>query len=287
MSPCMVVARDDEQRIIGSMLAVIRYRTTFIPPFVYKHCLIIGEGEYTQSLFPKEVTFRAILHALIEKLSPLLLHIEVSNLSSKMFGYKEFKQEDFFHVKWMSVRNSLHSKSPEERISEKTLQRINKAYERGATTIVVETEDDFQAFYRLLKKHNTFKPKRYIPDEMFFRGMMEAQDDAKLFVTKYKNKVIGCCACSYSGDEAHLWYFAARRKSYIFQHPDLLTVWYALKDAHSRGYAHFTFMDVGLPFKKSPFREFILNFGGKPISTYRWFRFSNRFVNKILSALFK
>ena len=47
------------------------------------------------------------------------------------------------------------------------------------------------------------------------------------------------------------------------------------------------FMDVGLPFSKNPFREFILRFGGKEQSTYRWFRFSIRWVNKLLRWLYR
>ena len=46
-------------------------------------------------------------------------------------------------------------------------------------------------------------------------------------------------------------------------------------------------MDVGLPFKRNRFREFILGFGGKPVSVYRWFRCNVRWINRVLSWLYR
>ena len=151
---------------------------------------------------------------------------------------------------------------------------------------MVSTEEDFKAFSKLLRHHNILKPKRYIPDDIFFRQMM-ASGDGRLFVTKYHGKVIGCSACAYSNGNAYLWYSAFRRKTYIHLHPDVMTIWDTMKDAYDRGFQHMCFMDVGLPFSKNPFREFILRFGGKEQSTYRWFRFSIKWVNKLLAWIYR
>ena len=77
------------------------------------------------------------------------------------------------------------------------------------------------------------------------------------------------------------------KKTYALQYPGVLAVWKALEDARQRGFRHMEFMDVGLPFSKNPFREFILRFGGKPVSTYRWFRFSARWLNTVMSWRYK
>jgi hypothetical protein len=203
-----------------------------------------------------------------------------------MFGYRQFRQKHFFPIRWLGIHNSLHSRKPEERISERMLQRINAAYERGVTTEIVSSEADFVACSKLLHKHNWLKPKRYIPHDDFFRGI-QTTDMGRLFVTKYHGHVIGCSVCVYSGSNAFLWYSAFLRKSYAFLHPDLLTIWHAIKDAHERGYAHIFFLDVGLPFQKNPFREFILSFGGKPVSTYRWFHCTIGWLNRLLSWIFR
>ena len=165
-------------------------------------------------------------------------------------------------------------------------KRIDNAHARGVTTEPVATESDFTAFSKLLHRYNLLKPRNYIPDDSFFRRLM-SDEHGRLFVTKYHGKVIGCSAVVYSEGNAYLWFAAYRRKTYIHLHPDILTIWDTMKDAYERGYQHIFFMDVGLPYSKNPFREFILRFGGKEQSTYRWFRFSIRWVNKLLAWIYR
>jgi hypothetical protein len=227
-----------------------------------------------------------MLHAIRNRLGSSVLFIEVSNLNQKMFGYREFRKQHFFPVHWMSIHNSLHSRAPEERISQQMHKRIVHSYARGVVTEEVTTDDDFRAFSKLLHHHNWLKPKRYIPHDDFFRQIQQMHC-GRLYVTKYREMVIGCSAVVYSGRNAYLWYSAFRRKSFAFVHPDIMTIWHSIKDSHHHNYDHIFFLDVGLPFRKNPFREFILRFGGKPVSTYRWFHVSIGWVNTILSRIYR
>ncbi len=285
--PYMVVVSDESGRVVSHMLGVMRYRPMWLPPFLLIHCRVLGEGVYTDSQFHSDELFGMMLQKLTQMVSNRALYIEVSNLSQKMLGYRQLRQLGFYPVNWMSIHNSLHSHAPEERITEKMQKRIDNAHERGVTTEVVKTEKDFKAFSKLLRKHHIFKPKRYIPDDVFFRPFMAEEESGRLFVTKYRGKVIGCSACVYSNGNAYLWYSAFRRKTFMHLHPDVITIWDAMKDAYDRGFQHMCFMDVGLPFSKNPFREFILSFGGKEQSTYRWFRFSIKWVNKLLAWIYR
>jgi hypothetical protein len=250
------------------------------------HCRLLGEGDYAPTVSQRSEVFRQMLSTLRQRLGNRVLYIEVSNLGQKMFAYREFRQQQFFPVHWMSIHNSLHSHTPEERISERLQRQIDRAYERGVVTKEVETAEEFEAFNKLLRKHHVLKPKRFIPKEEFFRGI-SAVGHGRLYVTLFKNHVIGCSACAYSGNNAYLWYSAYRRKSFAFLHPDVLTVWHAIKDSHRRGYDHIFFLDVGLPFRRNPYREFILRFGGKPTSTIRWFRCSIKWINSLLSWFYR
>mgnify|MGYP002852034403 CR=1 FL=1 len=282
----MVVTTNESGRVVGYMLGILRYRTFWLPPFLLLHCRVLGEGIYTDSNYSREELFGEMLEALTQKVNSKALYIEVSNLSQKMLGYKQLRQHGYYPVNWMSIHNSLHSHAPEERISEKMQKRIDHAHQRGVTTEIVTTEEDFNAFSKLLRSHNLLKPRLYIPDDLFFRKLM-SEDYGELFVTKYHGKVIGCSAVVYSEGNAYLWYAAYRRKTYLHLHPDILTIWDTMKDAHQRGYQHMCFMDVGLPYNKNPFREFILRFGGKEQSTYRWFRFSIQWVNALLAWIYR
>ena len=284
----MAVAQTSNGQILAHMLAIVRYRTSWFPPYLYMHCRLQGEGVYSYSHgdYTESQLFGAMLDAVRNKLSNRVLYIEVSNLSQKMFGYRELKQRQFFPVHWMSIHNSLHSHTPEERISKRLQKHIDNAYAKGVVTDEVKDEKDFNEFIKLLSHHHWLKPRRYIPDSKFFKAMKE-KGHGKLYLTRYHEHVIGCSAVAFSDQNSYLWYMASRRKSYAMIHPDELTLWHAIKDAHSNNYQHIYFLDVGLPFSRNSFRDFILRFGGKPVSTYRWFRCSIRWINAILSWVYR
>ncbi len=284
--PYMVIAESSTGKVVAHMLAIVRYRTSWIPPYFFMHCRLLGEGVYDSDVEQRSEVFGQMLNALRQRLSNRVLYIEVSNQSQKMFGYREFRQQQFFPVHWMSIHNSLHSRAPEERISERMKRMIERGEERGVISKEVETPEEFEAFNKLLRKHHLLKPKRFIPKEEFFKGIVEG-GHGRLYITCYKKHVIGCSAIAYSERNAYLWYAAYRRKSYAYLHPDVLTIWHTIKECHRRGFDHIFFLDVGLPFRRNPYREFILRFGGKPVSTFRWFRFSIRWINSLLSWIYR
>ena len=284
--PYLVTLEHADGQIVAQMLAVVRYRTSWLPPYLYRHCHILGEGVYRHEEL-KDEHFGLLLQALTAKLGPRMLYIEMSNLSQKMFGYRQLRNNRYFPVRWMSIHNSLHSRTPEERISTPMQRRIDHTYERGVVTDEVQGDEDFKEFMRLLRHHNWLKPKRYIPADEFFQQIHKQPEHGRLFLTRYKNHIVGCSAVFYSHRQAYLWYAAYRRKTYAIAHPRELTIWHAIKDSHQRGYEHIFFMDVGLPFRKNAFRDFILRFGGKPVSTYRWFRCSVKWLNSLLSWIYR
>ena len=286
MKPYMVVCTDESGIIHSQLLAIVRYHASILPPYFFMHCRVMGEGEYAQSEWRKEDLFGEMLQAITKKMSNKTLYIEFSHLTQKTFAHKWFRQQGYFPVHWMSIHNSLHSRLPEERINEKMQQRIDNAYARGVTTGEVANDEDFKAFTQLLRQHHWFKPKRYIPDNQFFLEAAKT-DSCRLFITKYQQHVIGCSACVYSQGDAFLWYAAFRRKTYVMLHPDTLTIWHTIKYAYENNFNHINFMDVGLPFRKNSFREFLLSFGGKPVSTVRWFRCSIRWINALLSWIYR
>jgi hypothetical protein len=278
--PYMAVVTDNDGAVVANLLAIARVQRSWLPPLLNAHVRIYGENNCPAN------QFGLVLNALTERLQNRTLYIEVSNLTQKMYGYRELRSAGFFPVRWMTIHNSLHSRTPEERIRPRQLKRIVNAQHRGAKTKIVETTSEFQAFSKLLHHHNHFKLQRYIPDDSFFRQMIE-EGHCQVFITTYRRKVIGCAVCVYSGGDAYLWHTAARRKSYAPLHPNAVTLWAAIQNAHSIGMQHIRFLDVGLPFRRNLWRDFILRFGGKEVSGYRWFRISIRWVNSLASWLWR
>lgn len=284
--PYMAVATTADGHVVAHMLAVVRRRRWWLPPFISQSAWLMGEGVYESDAWPREEVFEMMLRALGNRLRGRILFFEVTGLSRKMFGYGALRRLGFFPVRWMAVGNSLHSHSPEERISPRLLRRIKASRSRGAVSKIVETEEEFRGFFRLLCRHNWNKPRHYIPHERFFRDMM-ASGRCRIYITVFRGHVIGGAVCIFAGHDAYLWQSAARRKSFAPLYPHAVTIWEALTDAYTSGYDHMYFLDVGMPFRKDSFRESILRFGGREASTYRWFRISLPWLNRIASWLWR
>ena len=117
--------------------------------------------------------------------------------------------------------------------------------------------------------------------------MVHVSDHCRLYVCRQHGKTLGSGSVIYSDGDAYLWYYAAKGKVNPLLHPKTMLIWHAVKEAHLRGCAHFYFMDAGLPFSRSRSRDFIMGFGGQPVSSLRWFRFSIGCVNKLLSWFYR
>ena len=283
--PYMAVAIASEGTPIAHLLAVEHQGCDWLPRMLNSHLQIVGEGVYIDDV-PDEVLFGRMVEAITNHLRHKVLYIEFSHFSHKMFGYRQLRQESYFPVRWMNIHISLHSRPPQERIQAKLLKHIENSLKRRVTNRVVETEDDFQKAMHLLRHHMLLKPRRYLPHEDFFRQMMH-QGACTILLTCFREYVIGCSITVRSDNDAYLWYSAALRKTFGYLRPHAVTIWQTILMAHEQGCNHIRFIDVGLPFRRSMSRDFILRFGGKEVSGYRWFRLSFRWLNKLASWLWR
>lgn len=285
--PCMAIATDGQGRIVAHLLATITFHSLLHTPLGYSHCHIYGEGVYTAEVGNREEMFARFVSAIKERMQHrFCLFIEISDLSTKMFGYGKLRENGFVPIQWQKIHNSLHSRHPDERLSWKLREKIKVAEQRGIQAAIAEADSkDLRDAVRLMRHYFRLKPRRTVPDEKMFE-LLVASGNCKMFVTKYRECVIGACICIFFGGNAYMWHLAARRKSFIRLHPAAYTVWSALKYAHKHRYAHMYFLDAGLPFKRNPMREFILNFGGKPVSEYRWFRIQLPWIGRIIDWLY-
>lgn len=285
-TPYMAVAKDAKGVVVGQILVIVFRKSSFFPPYIYTHARIYGPGIYPNGELERKM-FPLLLHAITQHFNrKLCLSIEFSDLPKKMYGYRSFRKEGFIPLPQQEIHNSLHSMTPEERVNDKMLARIEKLQAKGVETHIAEKEEDIRDFHRLLKNYFRLKIRRDIPSLDFLR-QLQNNKSGKVFLTTYKNKVIGGCSCIFTKGNAYLWHLASKRKTYAFLSPELITTWAAIKYAHAHHYDHIYFMNVGFPWKKNPKREFFLSFGGKPVTKYRWFRFRSKIVNCIVNWLYK
>ena len=261
------------------------------PPGIIKRCEIYGTGEYFDDTLDKEAIFNDILGRLTNEALRNSFLIEFRNLENAMFGYKSFRENSYFAINWLRVRNSLHNiEKVEERFSPSRIRQIKKGLKNGAQVREVQTKEETHDFARMLHHIYSSKIRRHFPNIKFFQLLeshLMTKQQSKIFIVTYKEKIIGGSACIYSDDSAYLWFSGGMRKTYALQYPGILAVWKALDDAKQRGYRHVEFMDVGLPFRKHGYREFVLRFGGKQSSTRRWFRFRWDWLNRVLIKIYE
>lgn len=283
-SPYMAVARC-AGTVVGHMLVMLRRRGSLIPPYLFTQARVYGEGDYAEGVDREEV-FGLLLDAVEKKMRrKLCLYTEFSDLETKMFGYAKFRTNGFFPVHWMEIRNSLHSMTPEERLLPRARKHIENAVRAGLQTYSAQTDDDIREVVWMLKGYTTLKIRRYIPDFSMF-SRLHKSGHCDIFITREESRIIGGCVCVNYGSNCYMWYLTARSKLHI-KRTYAITVWTALQNAYVKGMRHMCFMDVGLPFRRNPLREFILSFGGKPVGTYRWFRCTIGWINSLLSWLYR
>ena len=289
-TPLLVVASLNGQPV-AKLLGVVRRSVRLTPPALIKRCEVYGTGEYFVPDEQCENIFGEMLRKLTHEALRRSFLIEFRNLDDPRFGYRFFRQNHYFPINWLRVRNSLHDNSPvEARFSPSRLRQIRKGLKNGAQVRQARTPDEIQHFARMLHHVYSFKIRRHFPSLRFFRELERQLVNGKqstIFIVTYKERIIGGSACIYSADTAYLWFSGGMRKTYALQHPGILAVWAALSDAKQRGCRHLEFMDVGLPFRRHGYRDFVLRFGGRQISTRRWFRFRWTWLNQLLSKLWE
>lgn len=292
--------------IAGQILAIVRRRKgLLLLPHLFAQGRIYGEGVYGDGV-DKEEVFEALLHAITRKfVRRLCLYVEFSNLGSKMFGYRIFRTAGYFPVRWMQITNHIASADdadtdayPTDERNQADQERIERHIARSQAAGIrhcrAENKEQVAQFYTMMRNYYRFKLQRILPRRRFFEVLQSTFTDDEsnparhlTLLTLYKEKVIGGCTMVINDKEAFLWYIAARRKVYVKYHPATLTVVHALQEAEQMGVKQLHFMNTGIPFRKNRYRDFLLQFGGNPSSSYRWFRVSIGWLNKLLRWIYR
>lgn len=281
-TPRMIVAYEGNTPV-GKLLCVIRQ--IFNATDLYQKALIYGSGEYFNTSRKPEEIFDEILPYLSAQLVDKVFFLEFRNLEEPLFGYRTFRQNKYFPVRWLRVQNSIHQEILDKWMSTKRKKHIQEGLANGAELGIVQTREELHDFAVMLKKFYRSKVSRFLPDIRFFYHLFTYKTEkqlAEIFTVKYKGKIIGGAVCFFSGETAYLILAGGLRKRYPTLYPNVLAVWNAMVYARQKGYRHFEFMNAGLPFKKFGYRDFILRFGGKQFGTRRWYRMRWQWLNKLL-----
>ena len=288
-APLLVTASEDG-KLIGKILLGVRTIRLLFPPFIVKRCYTYGKGEYFVEESRQEEIFNILLEHLTKEAFRDAFMVEFRYLNKPLFAYKHFRANHYFPINWSRVRNSLHSQpKASTRVSPSRLRQIRKGLKNGASIHEIKNREEIKQFAESLHKVGNIVIGKQFPNVAFFESIYDLfypNQQAKIFVVKYKEKIIGSSLCFYSGTDALLYFSGGMKKRYARQYPGVLAAWAAMNDAFERGFSHFEFMHVGLPFKRHGYRNFTLQFGGKQSTTRRWFSFRCQWLNKLCIKLY-
>jgi hypothetical protein len=288
-TPILIVAYDGIIPI-AKILTVVRKCIRFVPPSLINQYEIYGTGEFFDEKIDAEEVFGNMLEYITSIGAQESFLIEFRNLENSLFGYKAFRENEYFPVNWLRVRNSFHNTSDLlNKVSVSRRRQIKKGYANGARVSVVDKLEDIRSFSQMLKTNYSYNIRKHFPCLEFFEYLDEKAIHSKIikvFIVKYKEKIIGGSVIVFSGKNAYLLFSGGIRKTHKKLYPGVLAIWEALKFAQNEGYEHLEYMDVGLPFRKHGFRDFVLRFGGKQQSSRRWFRLKWSFLNNFLIRIY-
>ena len=188
--PHLIVAYQDE-RPVAKLLSVVRKSTRIFPPSIIKRCEIYGYGEYFDENLNKETLFGEMLDYLTQNIIQQSFLIEFRNLEEPLFGYKHFRRNHYFSINWIRVYNSLHNRVPEKQLEPARKRQINRAVRRGATTKILETEEELDSFLKMLKKSYSSKIRKHFPDINFFRQLATQypeKETSRIFATSLQRQ---------------------------------------------------------------------------------------------------
>ncbi len=289
--PFMLVATEEGEEL-AHLIIIKRRGARLLPPVVGFWYTLYGTGTYTPRCSDREEIFSRFIDKVSDMFDIRHSYIEVIGINDPRFAYKTLSDSEFVPIRDHRIYISLHSRAPEERLTRKYRTHLRKAIDRGATYATAQTVEEIDEALHLLRNYYRSKIRRPLPPADILRGILidkegNATHNARLFTVKLRGKIIGCSICIYSGDRAFLAYSCGLRKSYPLHYPGLLGVWAAIENAHKEGRSHIEFLEsrtlVGI---RSGYKNFLLNFGGKQVSTLRWYRFKWNLFNKILRAIY-
>lgn len=272
---------------VGKMLCITR-RSSRLLRFL-SVTYIYGIGEYFSSNIRREEIFNELLAYFTQRFQERSFLLEFRNLEEPLFGYKYFRQNHYFPIKWLRVQNTLRQDEITQWMSNSRKRQIARGLEKGAQMEVAQNEEEIREFFAMLKKFYSPKVHRYLPEQEFFLGLTRQTTDrelSKTFIIRYKGKIIGGSVCLFSGKKAYLMFSGGLRKTYPLLYPGVLAVWNAMHYSMAHGYEQFEFINAGLPFKKYSYRDFILRFGGKQLSSRRWFKLRWPWLNRLFNKFY-
>jgi len=282
-TPLMVVCFLGDEPV-ASLFAHVMRINRFLNSYIFRRCYVSQKPAYYKEDLPEEDIFCKLMNTLMKELKHRVFYIEVRHLGDPIFGYKAFRDNHFFSIKWINIKNSLQRKrNIWNQLSRTRKNQVNKAKRKGVYIEELNNETELATIYESIDKNIQWKFSHRFPSYTYFENFFRLfimNGKGKIFITKYQDEIIGGMIIGlHNNENAYSLYYWGKTKSHKNLYPNIYTIWYAMTYAEKHGFKYFDFMDTGYLSEKAGKPRFILQFGGKQHATRRWYKFSWNWIN--------
>lgn len=287
-TPLMLVVSNDGKPV-AAMFAIIMRINRFLYGSFFKRCFISQQPAFFEENVSQIEIFHQLITQLVKEVRTKVLFIRYENLGNAIFGYKGFRENQFYSVKWINVCNSLQRRRKVwEQLSASRKNQVNKAVRKGVILEELTSEKDLPEIYKLIERTNKQKLTNKFPPYRYFENFLHyyiKKGKGQILLTRYQSKIIGGIILGFEKDTVYCLYYWGKTKRYKAVYPSIFTIYAAMHLSEKKGFKYFDFMDTGFINEKAGKPRFLLQFGGKQKATRRWYRFNwpllNFFAQKI------
>lgn len=282
--PLMLVVYKNKTPVAAMFVLIMRMNRLFSAS-IFRRCYVSQQSVFFGELAKEQQIriFNKMVKHLVANVGRKVLYIEFRHLGDAVFGYKGFRENGFFSIKWINVCNSLQKRrSVWDQLSSTRKNQYNKAKRGGVTVDELKEKSKLPEIYKLIEEAKNWQFHYKFPPYDYFKNFFHhyvSKGKGKVLLTRYNNKVIGGIILGFEQEKVIVLYYWGLIKTYKSLHPSVFTIVSALQMAEKEGYEFFDFMDSGYLNPKAGKPRFLLQFGGKPRATRRWYRFNWKLFN--------
>jgi FemAB family. len=288
-TPFMLIAFENEKPV-AAMFALIVRINRFFRGSIFKRCFVSQQPAFFEKNLSQIEVFHQLITRLVKEMRNNVFLIRYENLGNAIFGYKGFRENKFYSVKWINIRNSLQRKRKIwDQLSASRKNQVNRALKKGVTIEEFISEENLPEIYKLIQDTNNKRISRRFPSYKYFENFFHhyiKKGKGKIMLTRYQGKIIGGVILGLERNTTvYCLYYWGKTKRHKTLYPTIYSIYAAMEMSEENGFHYFDFMDVGFLNKNAGRARFLLQFGGKQRATRRWYRYNwglfNFFANKI------
>jgi lipid II:glycine glycyltransferase (peptidoglycan interpeptide bridge formation enzyme) len=263
----------DEERVVGSLIAVIVQEGKGVKGYFSRRCIVWG-GPLVKDDDP--VIWSMLLETLGEMTNKKAIYTEFRNfrdlLSSRsMFealGY-QFNGHLNYLINIDTVDNMMSKFKAEKR------RQVKKALREGVRIVQANNIEQIRQWYEILKNIYKLKIKKPLPGFKFFRVFFDSKIGSFQLI-EFNKQIIGGSMLPVFGNTIYDWFRCGLDNEYKKQFPSTIAVWAGLKYAADNGFDLYDFMGAGKPEENYGVRIFKSQFGGELVNFGRFVRINQK-----------